>query len=129
MATRTSCAGVHLQLPVGGREGTADLANKFPGNELGDALRPVPVPLPGGGTGTDLYIGDEEFRRVFAADVRAEVDYQPGYPVTVNFPDEARFALRVAADLFNARTFELPQPVTASEDFSRVLQRVHGRRC
>jgi metal-dependent amidase/aminoacylase/carboxypeptidase family protein len=44
----------------------------------------------------------------------------------VNSPDEARFALRVAADLFEGRTFELPQPVTASEDFSRLLQRVPG---
>ncbi|TDC69193.1 alpha/beta hydrolase [Actinomadura sp. GC306] len=56
-----------FQLEVG--ESTADLANKFPGNELGAALRPVPFPLPGGGTGNDLYIENEEFRRVFAADV------------------------------------------------------------
>jgi pimeloyl-ACP methyl ester carboxylesterase len=53
-----------FQLEVG--ESTAELAGKFPGNELGAALREVPLP---GGTGKDLYIKNEEFQRVFAADV------------------------------------------------------------
>ena len=50
-------------------ESTGELAAKFPGGELGPALNPVPFPLPGGGTGTDLYIQQDRFHDVFAADV------------------------------------------------------------
>jgi pimeloyl-ACP methyl ester carboxylesterase len=53
-------------------ESTGQLAGKFPGNELGPALRPVPVRGPGGGTVDDLYIRQERFREVFAADVPEE---------------------------------------------------------
>ncbi|QEO14820.1 alpha/beta hydrolase [Agromyces intestinalis] len=55
-----------FQLDVG--ESTGELAAKFPGGELGPALREVPVPT-ADGTGTDLSIDQDEFRRVFAADV------------------------------------------------------------
>ncbi|MFY1669884.1 alpha/beta fold hydrolase [Plantactinospora sp. WMMB334] len=54
-------------------ESTAELAARFPGGQLGPALNPVPFPLPGGDTGTDLYITQDEFRRVFAADVPRDV--------------------------------------------------------
>ncbi len=54
-------------------ESTGELAGKFPGNELGPALRPVPVVGPDGQTVHDLYIDQEEFREVFAADVPEEV--------------------------------------------------------
>lgn len=54
-------------------ESTAQLAAKFPGAELGPALNPVPVRLADGSTGDDLYIKQDEFRRVFAADVSEEV--------------------------------------------------------
>ncbi|MDD7927296.1 alpha/beta hydrolase [Actinomycetospora chibensis] len=54
-------------------ESTSDLAGRFPGAELGAALDPVPFPLPDGGTGNDLYIRQEEFRTVFAADVPEDV--------------------------------------------------------
>lgn len=54
-------------------ESTGELAAKFPGGELGPALAPVPFPLPGGGTGTDLYIQPDRFRDVFAADVPEDV--------------------------------------------------------
>ncbi|GAA4753946.1 alpha/beta hydrolase [Modestobacter marinus] len=54
-------------------ESTGELAGRFPGNELGSALDPVPVPDGNGGTVTDLYIRPEEFRQVFAADVPSEV--------------------------------------------------------
>ena len=54
-------------------ESTSQLAAKFPGAELGPALDTVAFPLPGGGTGNDLYIKQDEFRRVFAADVAPEV--------------------------------------------------------
>ncbi len=53
-------------------ESTGDLAGKFPGNELGSALRPVPVRGPDGGTVDDLYIQQEKFREVFATDVPEE---------------------------------------------------------
>jgi pimeloyl-ACP methyl ester carboxylesterase len=50
-------------------ESTGELAGKFPGNELGPALRPVPVGGPDGQAVADLYIEQEMFRDVFAADV------------------------------------------------------------
>ncbi|WNG85598.1 alpha/beta hydrolase [Mycobacterium sp. ITM-2016-00317] len=50
-------------------ESTSQLAAQFPGAELGPALDTVPFPLPGGGTGNDLYIRQDQFRKVFAADV------------------------------------------------------------
>ncbi len=54
-------------------ESTGELAAKFPGGELGGALNPVPFPLPDGSSGTDLYIQQDRFRAVFAADVAPEV--------------------------------------------------------
>ena len=60
-----------FNLEVG--ESTAELAGKFPGGELGPALRSVPFPLAGGETGMDLYIQQDRFRQVFAADVAPEL--------------------------------------------------------
>jgi pimeloyl-ACP methyl ester carboxylesterase len=60
-----------FNLEVG--ESTAELAAKFPGGELGPALDSVPFPLAGGETGTDLYIQQDRFREVFAADVAPDV--------------------------------------------------------
>ena len=54
-------------------ESTAELAARFPGGELGPALHPVPVTTVDGGTVTDLYIKQNEFREVFAADVPREM--------------------------------------------------------
>ena len=54
-------------------ESTGELAAKFPGGELGPALHAVPVRGPDGGTADDLYIQQEKFREVFAADVPEEV--------------------------------------------------------
>src|SRR5918997_5237474 len=54
-------------------ESTAELAAKFPGGQLGPALGSVPYPLPDGETGMDLYIQQDRFREVFAADVAPEV--------------------------------------------------------
>lgn len=54
-------------------ESTGELAGRFPGNELGPALRPVPVSGPDGQTVNDLYIQQERFREVFAADVPPDV--------------------------------------------------------
>ncbi|MGX5655639.1 alpha/beta fold hydrolase [Geodermatophilus nigrescens] len=53
-------------------ESTGELAGRFPGNELGGALRPVPVRGPGGQPVDDLYIEQERFGPVFAADVPAD---------------------------------------------------------
>jgi pimeloyl-ACP methyl ester carboxylesterase len=49
-------------------ESTAELAAKYPGGQLGPALNPVPFTT-GGTSGTDLYIRQDRFRAVFAADV------------------------------------------------------------
>jgi pimeloyl-ACP methyl ester carboxylesterase len=54
-------------------ESTGDLAGKFPGNELGTALKPVPVRGADGQTADDLYIEQEKFLPIFAADVPADV--------------------------------------------------------
>jgi pimeloyl-ACP methyl ester carboxylesterase len=51
-------------------ESTAELAGRYPGNELGGALDPRPLPL---GDGADLYIQPERFGDIFAADVAPEV--------------------------------------------------------
>jgi pimeloyl-ACP methyl ester carboxylesterase len=49
-------------------ESTAELAGKYPGGELGPALNPVPF-VTGDSSGTDLYIRQDQFQAVFAADV------------------------------------------------------------
>ena len=54
-------------------ESTGELAGKYPGNELGSALRPVAVRGPDGQTVDDLYIEQEKFQPIFAADVPADV--------------------------------------------------------
>ncbi|MEV5544159.1 alpha/beta hydrolase [Saccharopolyspora shandongensis] len=54
-------------------ESALELSNKFPGSTLGPTLNSVPFPLPGGGTGTDLYIKTDEFHDQFAADVPKSV--------------------------------------------------------
>ncbi|MFE7745696.1 alpha/beta fold hydrolase [Nocardia sp. NPDC057455] len=52
-------------------ESALQLTDKFPGSTLGPTTRPASYPLPDGGTGTELYIRQEEFPRQFAADVPA----------------------------------------------------------
>ena len=57
----------------------------------------------------------------------ADASFDGEYPVTVNDPDHAQFALDVAADLFGAERAQLlKDPVMGSEDFSRVLAEVPG---
>ncbi len=59
--------------------------------------------------------------------VEADLDYQVLYPVTVNDPDEAAFALDVARGLVgDEKVQEWAAPASGSEDFSFVLQRVPG---
>ena len=57
----------------------------------------------------------------------AEVTIERGYPVTVNDPAAARFALDTATALIGARrVVEMPSPVMGAEDWSYVLQEVPG---
>ncbi|WP_229829891.1 M20 metallopeptidase family protein [Actinoplanes ianthinogenes] len=59
--------------------------------------------------------------------VRVEIDYQANYPVTVNDPAEAAFALATVRGLVGPqRAFQAPQPVAGAEDFSFVLEQVPG---
>jgi pimeloyl-ACP methyl ester carboxylesterase len=54
-------------------ESTGELAAKFPGGELGSALNQVPLDGADGQDGTDLYIRQDTFHAVFAADVDQDV--------------------------------------------------------
>ncbi|MGS0687193.1 alpha/beta fold hydrolase [Nakamurella sp. GG22] len=54
-------------------ESTAELAAKFPGAELGAALNQIPFTAADGATAADLFIEQDRFRQVFAADVAPEV--------------------------------------------------------
>jgi len=59
--------------------------------------------------------------------VEAEVTYSTHYPVTVNDAAQTHFALQVAAELSgDAAVVRMPEPITGSEDFSRVLAAVPG---
>ncbi|MCP9999160.1 alpha/beta fold hydrolase [Streptomyces werraensis] len=50
-------------------ESALDLAARFPGSSLGEALRPVPVTLPDGSPGMEFTIDQARFPHQFAADV------------------------------------------------------------
>ncbi|MBF6175041.1 alpha/beta fold hydrolase [Nocardia blacklockiae] len=50
-------------------ESALELTDKFPGSTLGPTTRSAEYPLPDGGTGTELYIRQDEFPGQFAADV------------------------------------------------------------
>jgi pimeloyl-ACP methyl ester carboxylesterase len=56
-------------------ESTGELANRYPGGELGTALTSAPF-VAGAEGGDDLYIEQEKFRAVFAADVAEETAAQ-----------------------------------------------------
>ncbi|MGZ0145541.1 M20 metallopeptidase family protein [Kribbella sp. WER1] len=59
--------------------------------------------------------------------LQVEAEYQVGYPVTVNNPDEYVFAREVIEDLFGADRFrERPNPRCGAEDMSYVLNEVPG---
>jgi hippurate hydrolase len=56
-----------------------------------------------------------------------EARFTGEYPVTVNNAEHWEFARDVASDLFGAdRVVTMPDPLTGSEDFSRVLDEVPG---
>ncbi len=57
----------------------------------------------------------------------AEVTFAGEYPVTVNDDAEYEFAAATAVDLFGADRFlAMTEPLSGSEDFSRVLEEVPG---
>ncbi|GIG35471.1 M20 metallopeptidase family protein [Cellulomonas pakistanensis] len=57
----------------------------------------------------------------------ATVDYQRGYPVTSNRPEEVERLARLVAGTFGDRAYvTAAQPLAGSEDFSYVLQQVPG---
>jgi len=59
--------------------------------------------------------------------VEVDVEYRDRNPATVNDADEAFFAEGIVAELFGQdRSVRLTQPISASEDFSRVLDAVPG---
>lgn len=79
---------------------------------------------------TDLF-GEEVVRLAEgiaqAHGCRAEVDFDPYYPATINDPDEARLALATLAATFgDDRVYESESSEMASEDFSFVLREVPG---
>ncbi|WP_103339613.1 M20 metallopeptidase family protein [Amycolatopsis sp. CA-126428] len=56
-----------------------------------------------------------------------EVTYAPEYPATVNDADAYAFVAGTIRDVFGEERFtEMADPITGSEDFSRVLERVPG---
>ena len=59
--------------------------------------------------------------------VEVDAEYTEEYPVTSNNPEHAQFAADVVAETFGAGRYQqLPNPITGSEDFSRVLAEVPG---
>jgi len=59
--------------------------------------------------------------------LQVEASYDGEYPVTANNADEHDFVAATAREVFGEeRFFELPNPITGSEDFSRVLDLVPG---
>ena len=62
-----------------------------------------------------------------AHDLRAEIEWTPGYPVTVNDADEYAFARDTLVDLFGEESYAEEQFADpGTEDFSYVLERVPG---
>lgn len=144
-------------LPAKG-ESAGELAAKYPGSTLGQTLKQVPFPLPGGGTGTDLYIKQEMFRKQFAADVtssKAAVMAATQRPVAAQaLEDEASGAAwksipsfdliasndnnipaaaqRWMAKRANAVSVEVPSshaaPVSQPEAMTRLIERAAGER-
>jgi len=54
-------------------ESIAELVAKYSGGKLGPALEPRPFPLLNGESGSEMYIRQDQFRAVFAADLPQEV--------------------------------------------------------
>ena len=62
-----------------------------------------------------------------AHDLDVKIEIKTGYPVTVNHPDFAQFALATARELLGEdQVLEQPHPAMGAEDWSYVLQRIPG---
>jgi hippurate hydrolase len=62
-----------------------------------------------------------------APEATAEVDLEPGYPVTINDPAYADYVLETARSLVGSDdVVEMKAPIMGAEDFSYVLQEVPG---
>ncbi|MCX4688221.1 M20 family metallopeptidase [Kitasatospora purpeofusca] len=70
----------------------------------------------------------ELVRAVAAAHgMRAEIEYVPGYPVTVTDEAETDFLADTVREVFGEERFlTMANPMTGAEDFSRVLEAVPG---
>jgi amidohydrolase len=74
----------------------------------------------------------EEVRRIchhiaLAHGCTAEVEIEPGYPVTVNDSDAAGRVQALGTELLGpARVVTMPTPIMGAEDFSYVLEQVPG---
>jgi hippurate hydrolase len=56
-----------------------------------------------------------------------DIEYLEEYPVTVNDGDSVDFAMDVATEVLGERrTVVMEKPITGTEDFSRVIERVPG---
>ncbi|MER7690389.1 alpha/beta fold hydrolase [Streptomyces sp. NPDC097610] len=79
-------------------ESAVELSGKFPGSTLGEALRPVPVTLPDGSQGTDLYIEQVTFHAQFAADVPpSTTEVRASHAVSVSRPGDVVRVIEAAA--------------------------------
>ena len=59
--------------------------------------------------------------------LEVDIEYLEEYPVTVNDEASTEMAFQVANDLFgSSRTVVMERPITGTEDFSRVIERVPG---
>ena len=59
--------------------------------------------------------------------LEVDIEYLEEYPVTMNEEAATEVAFGVANDLFGAaRTVVMDRPITGTEDFSRVIERVPG---
>lgn len=77
------------------------------------------------------FIRDEMLKKAetvcAAHGVKASLDYEEGYPSTINTPAEAEYAASVASGLVGAENVETSfRPSMASEDFSFMTQTVPG---
>ncbi len=58
---------------------------------------------------------------------RAELSFHDGYPATVNDPEKAAFAAKIAGEIVGAdNSSTTAKPLMASEDFSYMLQKCDG---
>ena len=57
---------------------------------------------------------------------KAEIDYNAGYPPTINDANSAKFALETAKEIAGTQASEGQEPMMGSEDFSYFLQEKPG---